>query len=93
MTLTAKCPSRQILDRAYLNSLLVAFDTYCGLACEDIDWASPDPPDLPDPTLWRRTRADVSRKVALGLLHRDHIPGFIYDAILPSAQRYQQVGM
>ena len=65
----------QTLDQAYRDSILADFDS--GL------------PDSPDSTLWSRAQAEVMRRVALILLHSNHVPGFGYDAILPLAQDYQ----
>lgn len=75
----------QVLDAAYLAELLRAFDNLHGLHFED-----PGYPLRPVAhPLWRRSQAEIAHHVALAVLHSDHVPGFVYDLILPSAERYQ----
>ena len=87
MNITATRPLRQIFD---YDQDYASFDDRHGFDFNDFEL--PEPPDRPDPTLWRRSRAEAARRLALVVLHSNHVPGFAYDAILPTAQRYQ-VGM
>ena len=75
--------TKAVFDQPYLESLLSAWDAHYDY--EDDDWTPPEPPDLPDPTLWPRARAEIMRRAVLLVARTDRTPDWLSDAIIDYA--------